>query len=148
MITEALEIVMHLDKFSLISFFLACSVFFIIQGLQLTFERFSKEMVSVKALIGISFLIHPFSIFFFGENKLGVTTNIPLQDLDDSLIFFDILEEAINSAILVLTKLLSVKYLKNDLIDETFLSKVYQKSFFLIWTEYKFELLIYLNIEF
>ena len=47
-------------------------------------------MVSVKALIGISFLIHPLSIFFFGENKLGVTTNKPLQDLDDSLIFFDI----------------------------------------------------------
>ena len=47
-------------------------------------------MVSVKALIGISFLIHPLSIFFFGENKLGVTTNIPLQDFDDSLIFFDI----------------------------------------------------------
>ena len=47
-------------------------------------------MVSVKAVIGISFLIHPLSIFFFGENKLGVTTNIPLQDLDDSLIFFDI----------------------------------------------------------
>ncbi len=81
---------MHFDNFSLISFFLACSVFFIIQGLQLTHGRFSKEMVSVKALIGISFLIHPLSIFFFGENNTGVNTNKPLQDLDDSLIFFDI----------------------------------------------------------
>ena len=67
MVIEALEIVMHLDNFSLISFFLACSVFFILQGLQLIYGRFSKEMVSVKALIGISFLIHPLSIFFFGE---------------------------------------------------------------------------------
>ena len=87
---EALEIVMHLDNFSLISFFLACSVFFILQGLQLLYGRFSKEMVSVKALIGISFLIHPLSIFFFGENKLGIPTNKPLQDFNDSLIFFDI----------------------------------------------------------
>ena len=81
---------MHLDNFSLISFFLACSIFFIFQGLQLTYERFSKEMVAVKAFIGISFLIHPLSIFFFRENKLGVTTNIPLLDFEDSLIFFDI----------------------------------------------------------
>ena len=107
MIIEALEIVMHLDNFSLISFFLACSVFFILQGLQLTYERFSKEMVSVKAVIGISFLIHPLSIFFFGENKLGVTTNIPLQDLDDSLIFFDIF------ALMLLCVILSYPVSKN-----------------------------------
>ena len=67
---EALQIVMYLDKFSLISFFLACSVFFIIQGLQLTFERFSKEMVSVKALIGISFLI-PRDFFLKTQNRRG-----------------------------------------------------------------------------
>ena len=48
-------------------------------------------MISVKAVIGISFLVHPLSIFFFGENKLGVSTNIPIQDFDDSLMFFDIL---------------------------------------------------------
>ena len=87
---EAIEIVMHLDNFSFIYFFLACSVFIILQGLQLTYKRLSKEMFSIKAIIGISFLIHPLSIFFFGENKLGVTTNIPLQDLNDSIIFFDI----------------------------------------------------------
>mgnify|MGYP000305005381 FL=1 len=98
---------MHLDKLSLISFFLACSVFFIIQGLQLTYERLSKEMVSVKALIGISLLIHPLGIFFFGENKLGVTANIPLQDLDDSLIFFDIF------ALMLLSTILSYPTRKN-----------------------------------
>ena len=107
MVIEVLEIVMHLDKLSLISFFLACSVFFIIQGLQLTYERLSKEMVSVKALIGISLLIHPLGIFFFGENKLGVTANIPLQDLDDSLIFFDIF------ALMLLCTILSYPARKN-----------------------------------
>ena len=81
---------MHLDNFSLISFFLACSVFIIFHGLQLTYERLSKEMLSIKALIGVSFLIHPLSIFFFGGNEPGITTNIPLQDLNDSVIFFDI----------------------------------------------------------
>ena len=98
---------MYLDNFSLISFFLACSIFFILQGLQLTYERFSKEMVTVKAVIGISFMIHPLSIFFFGENKLGVTTNIPLQDLDDSLIFFDIF------ALMLLSGILSYPARKN-----------------------------------
>ncbi len=107
MITEALEIVMHLDNFSQISFFLACSVFFILQGLQLAYERLSKEMVSVKAVIGISFLVHPLSIFFFGENKLGVATNKPLQDLDDSLIFFDIF------ALMLLCVILSYPVSKN-----------------------------------
>ena len=107
MVIEVLEIVMHLDKLSLISFFLACSVFFIIQGLQLTYERLSKEMVSVKALIGMSLLIHPLGIFFFGENKLGVTANIPLQDLDDSLIFFDIF------ALMLLSTILSYPTRKN-----------------------------------
>ena len=107
MVIEVLDLVMHLDKFSLISFFLACSVFFVIQGLQLTYERLSKEMVSVKALIGISLLIHPLGIFFFGENKLGVTANIPLQDLDDSLIFFDIF------ALMLLCAILSYPARKN-----------------------------------
>jgi len=106
-ITEALEIVMHLDNFSQISFFLACSVFFILQGLQLAYERLSKEMVSVKAVIGISFLVHPLSIFFFGENQLGVATNKPLQDLDDSLIFFDIF------ALMLLCVILSYPVSKN-----------------------------------
>ena len=107
MITEALEIVMHLDSFFQISFFLACSVFFILQGLQLAYERLSKEMVSVIAVIGISFLVHPLSIFFFGENKFGVATNIPLQDLDDSLIFFDIF------ALMLLCVILSYPVNKN-----------------------------------
>ena len=87
---ETIETVMYLDNFSLITFFLACGIFFIIQGMQLTYEKFSKEMVSIKSVIGISFLIHPLSIFFFGEKKLGVTNNILLRDLHDSLIFFDI----------------------------------------------------------
>ena len=107
MITEALEIVMHLDSFFQISFFLACSVFFILQGLQLAYERLSKEMVFVKAVIGISFLVHPLSIFFFGENQLGVATNKPLQDLDDSLIFFDIF------ALMLLCVILSYPVSKN-----------------------------------
>ncbi len=107
MVIEALEIVMYLDNFTLISFFLACSVFFILQGLQLAYGRASKEMISVKVLIGISFLIHPLSIFFFGENKLGVTTNKLLQDLDDSLIFFDIL------ALMLLCIILSYSDAKN-----------------------------------
>ncbi|MDA9689067.1 hypothetical protein N9V13_01440 [Betaproteobacteria bacterium] len=81
---------MYLDSFSLTSFFLACSIFFIFQGLQLTYERFSKEMLSIKAVVGLSFLIHPLSIFFFEENKFGINTNTPLHDLNDSLIFFDI----------------------------------------------------------
>ena len=104
--TEALEIVMHLDNFSHISFFLACSVFFILQGLQLIYGRFSKEMVSIKVLIGISFLIHPLSVFFFGQNKLG-TTNKPLQDFNDSLIFFDIF------ALMLLCIILSYPAAKN-----------------------------------
>ena len=98
---------MHLDNFSQISFFLACSVFFILQGLQLAYERLSKEMVFVKAVIGISFLVHPLSIFFFGENQLGVSTNKPLQDLDDSLIFFDIF------ALMLLCLILSYPVSKN-----------------------------------
>ena len=98
---------MHLDSFFQISFFLACSVFFILQGLQLAYERLSKEMVFVKAVIGISFLVHPLSIFFFGENQLGVATNKPLQDLDDSLIFFDIF------ALMLLCVILSYPVSKN-----------------------------------
>tara|TARA_B100000035_G_scaffold247981_1_gene216645 strand:- start:1855 stop:3222 length:1368 start_codon:yes stop_codon:yes gene_type:complete len=81
---------MYLDNFSLISFFLACSVFIIVHGLQLTYERLSRDMFSIKAVIGISFLIHPLNILFFGGNGYGITANTPLQDLNDSVIFFDI----------------------------------------------------------
>ncbi len=87
---EATEIVMHLDNFSFICFFLVCSTLIILQGLQLTYKRMSKEMFSIKAIVGISFLIHPFSIFFFEGNEPKITTNIPLRDLNDSVIFFDI----------------------------------------------------------
>ena len=81
---------MHLDNFSFISFFLACSIFIILHGLQLSYERLSREMFSIKAVIGISFLIHPLNVFFFGGNESGITINTPLQDLNDSVIFFDI----------------------------------------------------------
>ena len=87
---EAIEIVMHLDNFSFIYFFIACNAFIILQGLQLTYKRLSKEMFSIKLIIGISFLIHPLSIFFFGGNEPRITTNVPLQHLNDSVIFFDI----------------------------------------------------------
>ena len=87
---EAIEIVMHLDNFSFIYFFIACNAFIILQGLQLTYKRLSKAMFSIKLIIGISFLIHPLSIFFFGGNEPRITTNIPLRHLNDSVIFFDI----------------------------------------------------------
>ena len=64
-------------------------------------------MFSIKAVIGISFLIHPLSIFFFGENELRITTNIPLQDLNDSVIFFDIF------ALMLLCIILSYPVRKN-----------------------------------
>ena len=87
---EAIEIVMHLDNFSFIYFFIACNAFIILQGLQLTFKRLSKEMFSIKLIIGISFLIHPLSIFFFGGNESRINPNIPLRDFNESVIFFDI----------------------------------------------------------
>ena len=86
---EVIEIVMNLDNFSFIYFFLACSVFIILQGLQLTYKRLSQEMFSIKAIIGISFLIHPLSIFFFEGNE-SRSSNLPLRDFNDSIIFFDI----------------------------------------------------------
>ena len=86
---EVIEIVMNLDNFSFIYFFLACSVFIILQGLQLTYKRLSQEMFSIKAIIGISFLIHPLSIFFFEGNE-SRSNNLPLRDFSDSIIFFDI----------------------------------------------------------
>ena len=87
---EAIELVMQLDNFSFIYFFIACNAFIILQGLQLTYKRLSKEMFSIKLIIGISFLIHPLSIFFFGGNEPRITSNIPLRYLNDSVIFFDI----------------------------------------------------------
>ena len=91
---------MPTDNHPVAYFFLVCSGFIVLQGLQLGYGRLSKEIFSIKAAIGIFFMIHPLSIFFFGNNEVGLINNTPMQGFYDSLFFFDILALMLISIIL------------------------------------------------